>query len=158
LLLGSRISAFAGRAKRKVIAHQKFYFFDAGVYRSLRSTGPLDSQEEIDGATLETLFLQSLSAINDYYNLNYKIYFWRTTEGSEVDFVIYGPKGFHAFEIKRSSGVTSKSLKGLKQFGEEYPEARLSLIFLGKQKEYHDKITAFPLVKALKLLPELISY
>lgn len=157
LLLSMRIPVFSQRAKRKIIVHQKFYFFDTGVYRVLRPRGPLDSSEETDGAALETLFLQSLMAINDYYNLNYKIYFWRTSSGDEVDFVIYGPKGFHAFEIKRTSNISSKSLKGLKNFGEDYPEATLRLIFLGKHKEYHGNITAIPMEEALKELPDLIK-
>lgn len=157
LLLAKRISVFTLRAKRKVIAHQKFYYFDAGVYRVMRPTGPLDSQEESEGALLETLFFQSLDAINDYYSLDYKIQFWRTAQGQEVDFILYGPRGFHAFEIKRSSQITSKSLKGLQAFKEEYPQAKLYIIFLGKHKEYHGDITAIPLEQALKELPELLA-
>ena len=37
-----------------MVQHPKFYYFDAGVYRKLRHSGPLDSPEEIDGAALET--------------------------------------------------------------------------------------------------------
>jgi predicted AAA+ superfamily ATPase len=157
LLLGIRISAFAQRAKRKIIAHQKFYFFDAGVYKVLRPMGPLDNKEEAEGAGLETLFLQSLSAVNDYYNLEYKIHFWRTQAGDEVDFVLYGPRGFHAFEIKRSAHITGKSLKGLKNFGEDYPEASLYMLFLGNHKEYHGSIHAIPFEEALRELPQLIG-
>ena len=79
LLLATRLSAFTARAKRKVIAHQKFYFFDAGVFNHVRPRNYIDSREEIEGATLETLFLQSLRAINDYNGLGYTIYFWQTT-------------------------------------------------------------------------------
>jgi len=157
LLLSIRISSFAQRAKRKIIAHQKFYFFDAGVYATLRPKGPLDSPEESDGATLETVFLQSLRAINDYYELGYTIHFWRTIAGEEVDFVIYGPRGLYAFEIKRSSQITGKSLKGLKSFGDDYPEAKLFILFLGTQKEYHGDVTAMPFVQALRELPQLIG-
>ena len=156
LLLSSRITAFSQRAKRKVIAHHKFYFFDVGVYRILRPMGPLDLIEEAEGAALETLFLQSLSAINDYYELGYKIHFWRTQSGEEVDFVVYGPQGFHAFEIKRSSTITSKSLKGLKTFAEEYPEAKLYIIYLGKQVQYHGNVIALPFEHALRELPTLL--
>lgn len=157
LLLGVRITPFTQRAKRKVIAHQKFYFFDAGVFRTLRPMGPLDSVQEAEGAALETLFLQSLRAINDYENLNYKIHFWRTLAGDEVDFIIYGPHGFHAFEIKRSSQIKTKELKGLKNFGSDYPEAKLHMLFLGDREEYHNNITVRPLEKTLNELPTLIS-
>lgn len=157
LLLAVRITPFTQRAKRKIIAHQKFYFFDAGVYRILRPMGPLDLPEEAEGAGLETIFLQSLRAINDYYELDYKIHFWRTSAGDEVDFVIYGPNGFHAFEIKRSATVTPKSFKGLKKFGEDYPEATLHLLYLGKHREYYGAITVWPLQDCLQGLPELIG-
>ena len=157
LLISTRIDSFTLRAKRKTIAHQKFYFFDTGVYKFLRPRGPLDSVEEIDGAALETLFFQSAQAINDYFDLGYKIYFWRTSTGQEVDFVLYGPKGLHAFEIKRSSQITPKSLKGLKAFGEDYPEAKLYIIHLGNHKEYHENIQAIPMETALIELPNLLG-
>jgi len=161
LLLSRRISVFSQRAKRKMIAHQKFYFFDTGVFRTLRPTGPLDKIEEVDGAALETLFLQSLCALNDYLELGYSIHFWRTSAGHEVDFVLYGPRGLHAFEIKRSNAITNKDLRGLKAFKEDYPEAKLHLIYTGKQKEYHTKdfgdITFIPFEMALRELPQILS-
>lgn len=157
LLLSLRISTFNFRAKRRIIAHQKFYFFDTGVYRILKPTGPLDTVAEGDGPALETLFLQSLLAINDYYNLDYKIYFWRTHTGQEVDFIAYGPKGLHAFEIKRNENITSKSLKGLQAFKQDYPEAKLHFVHLGKQKEYYNDISCIPFIEALKELPNILS-
>ncbi len=157
LLIAKRIFPFKQRAKRRVVAHQKFYFFDTGVYRALRPMGPLDSLQEVEGAALETLFLQSLQAINDYFSLGYSIYFWRTSTGTEVDFVLYGPRGLHAFEIKRASKTSSAAFKGLKAFQAEYPEAKLSVIYLGEHKEYHEAITAIPFVQALKELPYMLS-
>jgi predicted AAA+ superfamily ATPase len=157
LLLATRISVFTLRAKRKMVAHQKFYFFDTGVYKNLRPMGPLDTKEEAEGAALETLFYQSLRAINDYFGLGYTIYFWRTSSGTEVDFVIYGPRGLHAFEIKRSSQINNKTFVGLKTFQEDYPEAKLHVINLGKNKEYHNNINVIPFEMALKELPQLIG-
>ena len=157
LLLGKQILPFTYRAKRNMIAHGKFYFFDTGVFRIIRPKGLLDSPEEIDGSALETLFLQSLQAVNDYFNLSYKIYFWRTQSGNEVDFVLYGPKGLYAFEIKRSAKINSSSLKGLKSFLQDYPQAQAYIVYLGKNKEYHDNITAIPFEEALKVLPDILA-
>jgi predicted AAA+ superfamily ATPase len=157
MLIAIRIDVFSKRAKRKIVAHQKFYFFDAGVYRILKPTNPLDTMEEGDGAALETLFLQSLRAINDYFDLGYNIYFWRTSTGVEVDFILYGPKGFHAFEIKRSKQTSTKSFGGLKAFGQDYPEAKLHLLFFGTHTEYHGEITAIPFEQALKDLPKILG-
>jgi predicted AAA+ superfamily ATPase len=40
LLLCFRVPAFTRRAKRRLAAHPKFFFFDVGVYRALRPAGP----------------------------------------------------------------------------------------------------------------------
>lgn len=157
LLLAKQITPFSYRAKRKIISHCKFYFFDTGAYRIIRPTGLLDSPEEIDGSALETLFLQSLQAINDYLELGYKIHFWRTQAGNEVDFILYGPKGLHAFEIKRSKQINSSNLKGLKSFLEDYPQAKAYIIYLGKNKEYYGNIVALPFEEALKDLPNILG-
>jgi len=53
LLIGVRLPVFSRRAKRKLIHHGKFFYFDAGVYRAIRPAGPLDSPAEIDGPALE---------------------------------------------------------------------------------------------------------
>ncbi len=89
LLIGCRIPVFTKRAKRRMISHPKFYFFDCGVFRTLRPMGVLDRPEEAEGVAFESLFLQELIAINDSLSLNYKIFFWRTVNNTEVDFVLY---------------------------------------------------------------------
>lgn len=43
------VPVFSKRAKRRLSAHPKIFFFDAGVFRVLRPSGPLDSPSEIDG-------------------------------------------------------------------------------------------------------------
>ena len=96
LLLARRLPVFTRRAKRRMTAHPKFFFFDVGVYRSIRPKGPLDSPEEIDGAALETLIFQEIRAVNDLLRLGYDLYYWRTANGQEVDFVLYGEKGLIA--------------------------------------------------------------
>lgn len=42
LLVAFRLRPFTRRARRAVVSHPKFYLFDAGVFRTLRPTGPLD--------------------------------------------------------------------------------------------------------------------
>lgn len=157
LLLSYRLNPFTKRAKRRLVTRSKFYYFDAGVYRSLRPQGPLDSAEEADGAALETLFLQSLLAVNDYLQLGYQVYFWRTATDLEVDFITYGAKGLHAFEIKRSANINLKAFRGLKAFQKDYPEAKLFLIYGGSRHEYHDGIEIIPIEEALVSLPVILN-
>ena len=157
LLLACKINVFTKRAKRKLSSHPKFYFFDVGIYKILRPKGPLDIEEEIGGAGLETLFLQSLRAINDYLDLDYQIFYWRTYDKKEIDFVIYGPKGFFAFEIKRSQFFNKKDFKALKEFSKDYPNAKLYFLYTGKRNEVYENIEVLSIDYALKNLDKIIQ-
>jgi predicted AAA+ superfamily ATPase len=62
LLLADFIPVFSRKAKRSLITHNKFYYFDCGVFSSLRPFGPLDKRDEISGPALEGLVYQHLKA------------------------------------------------------------------------------------------------
>jgi predicted AAA+ superfamily ATPase len=157
LLLAVRLPVFRRRAARKLTAHPKFYFFDAGVYRALRPRGPLDSDDEIDGAAIETLLLQCVRAESAHRALEYELSYWRTVEGLEADLVAYGPHGLHAFELKRSSRFRETDLGGLRAFCQDYPEARGHLLYGGTVRYRFGSIDVTPLGEALGLLPEWLS-
>ena len=89
LRIGFRLPVFSKRAKRRLVAHPKFCFFDAGVFRALRPKGPLDKPEEIDGSACETLLFQELLATNDALDL---------------------------FEVKRTARASGIQLRGLRAF------------------------------------------
>lgn len=157
LLVGIRIPVFSKRAKRKLVSHSKFYFFDTGIYRTVRPIGPFDEPEMVGGIALESLFMQNLRAINDYLKFGYDLYYYRTVAGVEVDFVIYGEKGLKAFEIKSKKDVFSKDLTGLKTFREDYPTAKSYLLYGGNQKMYKQGIEIWPITEALLNLPKLLG-
>src|SRR4030043_245874 len=152
LLLAYRVPVFTKRAKRRLVAHPEFYFFDVGVYRTLRPMGHLDTPEEVDGISYESLFLQELLAINDYLGLKYKIYYWRTSNNVEVDFVLYGVRGLKVFEVKRKGKITNPDLCGLKAFLKDYPTAKAYCIYGGKRQMSENNIDILPLEYALKNL------
>jgi predicted AAA+ superfamily ATPase len=157
LMMGYQLPAFTQRAKRRIALHPKFYYFDVGIFRILRPKGPLDSVEEAEGPALETVFLQHLRAINEYYQLSYKLYYWRTAHGVEVDFILYGEQGLIALEIKRKQKLDTIDLRGLKEFLLDYPEAKAYIIYGGENKQYFDNIVALPFMEALQTLPTLLG-
>lgn len=144
LLLAFRLPVFTRRAKRETIAHPKLYFFDAGVYRSLRPKGPLDRPEEIEGPALEGLVAQHLRAWIAYRAKDEQLYYWQTRGGVEVDFVLYGENLFEAIEVKNTARVRPQDLRGLRAFGEDYPEAGLTLLYRGKDRLLLDGILCLP--------------
>jgi predicted AAA+ superfamily ATPase len=157
LRIGYRVTIFSKKAKRRLIVHPKFYFFDVGVYRTLRPMGPLDAPEEVDGIALETLFLQELMALNSALDLGYKIFYWRTSNGREVDFVLYGPKGLLSFEIKRTSRITSTMLGGLRSFLTDYPMAKAYFVYMGNRRMHEGKIEIVPVLEILKNVKTLLA-
>lgn len=156
LLIAYRVPVFAKRAKRRLAVHPKFYFFDVGVYRTIRPMGPLDLPEEVEGFAFETLLFQEIMALNHYFNLGYKIFYWRTANNVEVDFVLYGEHGIKAFEVKRVGKVSSSMLKGLKLFLKDYPMAKGYLVYGGERSMHDDDIEIIPLIKVLQSLPKLL--
>jgi len=156
-MIAVRLPAFRRRAKRKLITHPKFYFFDAGVFQVLRPRGPLDPAEEIHGAALETLILQELRATISNRELDLQLSFWRSHKKEEVDFVVYGPKTFVAIEVKRSSRVREDDLSGLREFLADYPMAKAYLLYAGDQRLKFGPILALPIAEAMKDWTALIG-
>jgi predicted AAA+ superfamily ATPase len=144
LLIAVRLPVFTRRAKRKVISHPKFYFFDPGVFQAIRPRGPLDSIDEISGAALETLVLQQLRALNDYLSWGYRLHYWRTAGGDEVDFVLYGERGLIAIEVKMTSRVRAEDLRGLRRFLGDYPQARAFFVYTGTRRLHEAGVDIVP--------------
>jgi predicted AAA+ superfamily ATPase len=157
LLIGVRLPIFARRAKRRVLAHPKFFFFDAGVFQSIRPRGPLDPLDQIQGLALETLLFQHLRALNDYGQLGYQLHYWRTTQGDEVDFVLYGERGLLAFEVKMTDRLRAEDFAGLHCFSEDYPQARRYLVYLGKRSGHERGIEILPFADCLPRLGGILS-
>ena len=150
LLVAARLPPFTRRAKRKLVGHDKFYFFDAGVFRSVRPCGPLDSAAEIDGVALEGLVFQQLRTWIDYNGSGDTLSFWRTHTGHEVDFVVYGSNRFDAIEVKNAAKLSPKDFSGLKSFASDYPEARRIMLYRGTERLLLNGVLCIPVAEFLK--------
>lgn len=82
----------------------------------------------------------------------HEIFYWRTREKDEIDFVLYGEKGLHAFEIKRKAHLTSKDFKALKLFAQDYPPAKLYMLYGGSESYYEGEIRVEPFTKFIMQL------
>ena len=149
LMLAFTLPVFTKRAQRGLSAHDKFYFFDTGVFRSLRPKGPLDLGREIQGPALEGLVAQHLKAWVEEQEEKWDLSFWRTRSGLEVDFVVYGPKGFWAIEVKNGTTASPSDVKGLEAFREDYPESQQLLLYRGRAKTLQKGILCVPCAEFL---------
>lgn len=150
LLMAFRVPVFRKRAKRATVARDKLYFFDAGIFRSLRPTGPLERPNEVEGQGLEGLVAQHLRAWVAYSGNRSSVYYWRTRGGTEVDFVVYGPDGFHAFEVKNARRVHSNDLRPLRTFRKDYPEASAAILHRGNERLRIGDVWCLPVEQFLR--------
>lgn len=157
ILLAFKLPVFAKRAQRALAVHPKFYFFDTGVFQSLRPQGPLDRPEEIAGATLEGLVAQHLRAWNAYKGNPYEIFFWRSRGGLEVDFVLYGKDGICAIEVKNTRQVRSKDLRALLEFRKDYPKSKALLLYRGTEKLLINHVRCIPCEQFLRTLSPVVD-
>ncbi len=149
-LMCFQVPMFTHRAKRELSVHPKMYLFDAGVYHALRPRSIGDSEAEINGAGLEGLVAQHLLAWRDYSRDKHDLYFWRTQSGVEVDFVVMGPLGFWAIEVKNTEKIRLEDLRALTAFHEDYPEAKTIFLYRGKERLLKSNILCLPCEEFLR--------
>lgn len=133
-LLGYQVESFTNTKKRKAITTSKFYFFDIGIARALRNIpAPKENTTEF-GEYFEHLICMELKSWIDYKHPRSKLTYWRSNSNMEVDFCVDEEI---AIEVKSSSNVTEKHLKGLKALREEGIFKRYVVVC----QEEHPRIT-----------------
>lgn len=118
-LLGRFVEPYASRRSRQVISRApKFYLFDVGVAAAVTRRTLEETRGEAFGRAFEHFILTELAAHASYSGLDYPIRFWRTKSGLEVDFVL--GDGEVAVEVKGSTRVDARNLRGIRAFIEEH--------------------------------------
>jgi predicted AAA+ superfamily ATPase len=123
-LIASWLPAWRAKRSVKQVAHPKLYLFDCGVARHLAGYGHLPVHPEERGFLLETFLLHELRAHLSYREIDAPLYFWRTHDGTEVDFVVETERGPVAIEVKSSERWDSRFGAGLARFRAEHRKAR----------------------------------
>ena len=72
------------------------------------------------------------------------MYYWQTRNQVEVDFVVYGPAGLFAIEVKNTNQIRNEELRPLRSFGEDYPESRRLFLYRGKERLLREGILCLP--------------
>lgn len=151
-LFGYTIPAYTKTKKRKLIQAPKFYLFDVGITNYLLHRSHLQQGSPEYGHAFEHLVIQELIAYLGYQQRQEEISYWRTSSGTEIDVVLGDAKV--GIEIKSSKELRNNQLKGLKSFGDDYPEARLIAVSLDKYRRFVDNIEIIP---ALEFFADLWS-
>lgn len=151
-LVAVLIPAWQPRAKVREVAQPKFYLFDCGVARALQGLTRDKPHEYERGSLLETLVLHELRAAISYLNCGGDIYHWRTSGGSEIDFIWQRGTKSIGIEIKTSAVWRSDFSKSLRPLLKEGKLSRAIVIYRGKAPSLDDGVEGFPLEQFLALL------
>lgn len=142
-LLGTLIEPFKKRQNRQVITRApKFYLFDVGVAGAIVNRRVDQARGELFGRAFEHYIFMELAAHRSYTELDYRINFWRTKSGLEVDFVL--GDGRIAVEVKGSSTVHPRDLKPMKAFIEAYKPQEAIVVCNEKLARNHESIHIMP--------------
>ncbi len=115
-LVGYLLPAWTESKKRKAIKTAKFYFFDPGVTNILAGTETIDRNSNLYGKNFEQFICMELRAYLSYRRKKQPLTYWRSKNGHEVDFLL-GTKT--AVEVKSSTKISNRDLKGLRYLAEE---------------------------------------
>ncbi|NJK96083.1 MAG: DUF4143 domain-containing protein [Bacteroidales bacterium] len=100
-----RIYPFHKNYNKEITKTPKIFFLDLGLRNFiLNNFNSLETRTDT-GSLFENFFLNELLA-QDYYGMN-KINFWRTTNQSEVDFIVQSENLLEAIEVKWSGKKSS---------------------------------------------------
>ncbi len=143
-----RIPAYFPSRTKRITKSPKVFFIDPGL--SIYLSGYHDEESlgrarEI-GNFFETGIFLHLKILSELLIPKASVFYWRTTTGKEVDFVIEQGKKIFAFEVKLSKNPTYNDVKNLITFVEENPQTiRGILIHTGGSIRYfHSKVLAIP--------------
>ena len=143
-----RIPAYSVNRTKRLVKSPKVFYVDSAL--AIFLSGYFDKASLAGGRELggffETMVCHHLRALCEGMTPRATLHYWRTTNGSEVDFVIEHGRRLLAFEVKLTSRPTVHDIKHLVQFLEEYPETVRGVLVHNGDKvcHLHSKIIAVP--------------
>lgn len=94
------VNAFSRNIRNEIKKGKKIYFYDNGVRNAvIQNFAPVSMRNDM-GMLWENFFVSERVKRNEYTRSFSKVYFWRTTQQQEIDFVEERDGMFEAFEIK----------------------------------------------------------
>jgi predicted AAA+ superfamily ATPase len=120
-----RLGGFSRNLRNEVTSKAKYYFLDNGIRNAIIGQyNLLDSRNDI-GALWENFIVAERLKKRSYTGIYGNIYFWRTYDGKEIDYVEERDGGLFGFECK---WTMKKKDKPPKKWLESYPGATFELV------------------------------
>ncbi|MBI1883607.1 MAG: ATP-binding protein [Chlamydiae bacterium] len=146
--LVTRVNAFHRNRTKRLMKSPKIYWIDPALSAYLAGYSDihdLKAAREI-GAMFESLIFLHLQVTSQLLLPRPRLFYWRTMDGKEVDFVLEQGRHLIAFEVKLASNPQYSDTRNLQIFLKEYPETQAAvLIYNGNEiVRMSEKIIAVP--------------
>ncbi len=120
------LPAFSKNVRNEIRKGKKIYFYDNGIRNTIIGNfNSLGSRTDV-GALWENFIISERMKYLAYNQIDVEIYFWRTTQQQEIDYIEIADGKMHAFEFKWN-GLKKKRLFP-KTFLNAYPGVETGII------------------------------
>lgn len=127
-----RLRPFSRNLRNELKKLRKIYFFDNGIRNALiNNFNNINLRQDV-GALWENFMISERIKYNYNNNLNKNIYFWRTAQRQELDYLEESANTLTAFEFKWQK----EKFKIPKIFIENYPESEIKMINRDNYKDF----------------------
>lgn len=121
-LIAVRLNPWRKSLRKRLAAQPKLYFFDCGVTNAVNKTLSGGVDRFYRGRLFEQLIVLQTKYLLEYLDRDTELFYWRTSQGAEVDLLVRRRNAFvAAIEIKLSSRVDRSHLRGLRSLKQDYP-------------------------------------
>ncbi len=153
-LLGFFIPSYHKSVRKSQRLSPKFYFFDTGVCRSLRrvTSIPVLSRTYEYGLYFEHFVILEIIRLADYYRKQWKFYYLKTKDGSEIDLIIDSARKTLCVEIKSNKKVSGSDIRHLVNLGKDIPRSKLFCLSRERQKKIINKVSCMEWREGIKEL------
>ncbi len=112
------LPAYFINQKKQIIKAPKLFYSDTGIINYFMQNDSIEKMTHTAqwGSVLETFVFTEISKEIQRLNPKPSLYYWRTNNGAEVDFVIECNNKLIPIEVKGSIQIKKQSLRGLKSF------------------------------------------
>ena len=155
--IGFYLPTFHRSIRKQQIQHPKFYFFDIGVKRALsRSLNDTFTPGSFAyGDAFEHLVICEFYRLNQYLNRDYKLSYFLTKEGQEIDLILSRSQKLILIEIKSAAKVNLDDVSKFRKLGSEFKGAKLYFLSTDPHATEIDGVRCLPWQHAIQEILEL---
>jgi hypothetical protein len=135
---------------KRLVKSPKLYFLDTGLASNMLGMTQVDEKDEfgLRGMLFEAAVLSELYKASFNRGMRPDVYYWRDSNGREVDFVVArGPNPYKLVEVKSSTTFSMKFFDNLDAVGGlmGVPPERRIVVYAGEQRAETGRGVAVPL-------------